>query len=71
MGIFNVARCASKVIFTKDSMMKATFESEWEPIQRQIVATDNKIDQLVYRLYNITEEEQKIIEETTKLITNN
>ncbi|MFH2003676.1 MAG: hypothetical protein ABIK27_02870 [Bacteroidota bacterium] len=27
-------------------------------------AMDKKIDQLVYRLYNITEEEQKIIEGT-------
>jgi hypothetical protein len=32
------------------------------PLQRQIAATDNQIDQLVYKLYELTEEEIKIIE---------
>ena len=31
--------------------------------QQQITATDKKIDQLVYKLYNLTDEEIKIIEE--------
>lgn len=35
-----------------------------EQIQRQIDKTDREIDNLVYRLYGITEEERKIIEET-------
>jgi len=33
-------------------------------IQRQITATDNQIDNLTYDLYNLTEEEIKIIEES-------
>jgi hypothetical protein len=33
------------------------------PKERQIDATDKKIDQLVYELYGLTEEEIKIIEE--------
>lgn len=33
-------------------------------IQRQIDATDRQIDQLVYELYGLTEEEIKIVEET-------
>lgn len=38
------------------------FESEKEPIQRQIAATDKRIDELVYRLYSLTEEEIRIVE---------
>jgi type I restriction-modification system DNA methylase subunit len=47
-------------------LQKVNFDSEKEPIERQIAATDNKIDQLVYRLYNITEEERKLIENLEK-----
>ncbi len=34
-------------------------------IQRQIDATDNQIDRLVYQLYNLTDEEIKIVEEAS------
>ncbi len=34
-------------------------------LQRQITATDNQIDQLVYELYNLTKEEIKIVEGAT------
>ena len=34
-------------------------------LQRQIDATDRQIDQLVYELYNLTDEEIKIVEEGT------
>ena len=33
-------------------------------LQRQIEATDKQIDQLVYKLYGLTEEEIKIVEES-------
>jgi type II restriction/modification system DNA methylase subunit YeeA len=33
-------------------------------LQRQIDATDKQIDNLVYQLYNLTEEEIKIVEGT-------
>ena len=33
-------------------------------IQRQIDATDQQIDQMVYELYGLTEEEIKIVEGT-------
>jgi hypothetical protein len=32
------------------------------PLQREIVATDAEIDNLVYEVYGITDEERKIIE---------
>ncbi|HEY4715896.1 MAG TPA: hypothetical protein VII00_02200 [bacterium] len=36
--------------------------SEKEQLQRQIEKTDREIDELVYKLYNIADEERKIIE---------
>jgi len=35
-------------------------------IQRQIDATDKQIDQLVYELYGLTDEEIRIVEEATQ-----
>jgi hypothetical protein len=35
------------------------------PIQRQINATDRQIDQLVYELYGLTDDEIRIVEEAT------
>jgi hypothetical protein len=35
---------------------------EKETLQRQIDATDKQIDQLVYQLYGLTDEEIKIVE---------
>ena len=34
-------------------------------IQRQIEATDRRIDQLVYELYGLTDDEIRIVEEAT------
>ncbi|MGA3325782.1 MAG: hypothetical protein ABSF45_15020 [Terriglobia bacterium] len=36
--------------------------SQVERVDREIAATDAEIDDLVYQLYGITEEERKIIE---------
>lgn len=36
--------------------------AEREKIEREIAVTDEKIDEIVYVLYGITEEERKIIE---------
>jgi hypothetical protein len=38
---------------------------EQEAVQRQISATDAEIDRLVYELYGLTEEDVKIVEEST------
>ena len=37
-----------------------------EGLEREIDATDRQIDQLVYQLYGLTDEEIKIVEEATK-----
>lgn len=47
-------------------LAKATIPHEKQMIQRQINATDNQIDTLVYELYGLTEEEMKIVEESVK-----
>jgi murein tripeptide amidase MpaA len=36
--------------------------AEREKVEREITVTDEKIDEIVYELYGITEEERKIIE---------
>jgi type II restriction/modification system DNA methylase subunit YeeA len=43
-------------------LAKARTEHEKTTLQRQIQATDKQIDQLVYGLYGLTEEEIKIVE---------
>jgi len=43
---------------------KAKTPDEKTRIQRQIAATDKQIDQLVYELYGLTDDEIKIVEET-------
>lgn len=47
-------------------LSEAQMESEKRPIEEEIEATDHEIDQLVYKLYDLTEEEIEIVEETTK-----
>ncbi|MCK5644481.1 MAG: restriction endonuclease subunit M, partial [Gammaproteobacteria bacterium] len=43
---------------------KAKTPDEKNMLQRQITATDDQIDRLVYELYDLTEEEIKIVEES-------
>ena len=58
-----------KIVSLVDSMLKlkqqehnARTAQEQTMFQRQIAATDDAIDQLVYKLYNLTDEEIKIVE---------
>ena len=39
---------------------------EKQKLEEEIKKTDNEIDELVYHLYGITEEEKKIIEESLR-----
>jgi len=57
-----VVTLVEKMLKLHKDLQKANFDSEKEPIQRQIAATDKKIDKLVYELYGLTEEEIKIVE---------
>ncbi len=51
-----------KMLDLHKQLVKASFDSEKEPIERQIKAMDKKIDLLVYQLYGLTEEEIKVVE---------
>jgi type II restriction/modification system DNA methylase subunit YeeA len=46
-------------------LAKAKIERERTVIGRQISATDKQIDNLVYELYGLTDEEIQIVEEAT------
>jgi hypothetical protein len=46
--------------------LKSTFSFERDDLLKEIENTDKEIDNLVYDLYGLTEEEQKIIEEEIK-----
>jgi len=57
-----VVSLVEKMLELNKQLRKAHFDSEKEPIERQIAATDKKIDDIVYELYGLTEEEIKIVE---------
>ena len=46
----------------KNQLAEAKISQDTNILQRQIEATDNQIDTLVYELYGLTEEEIKIVE---------
>jgi len=50
----------------KKLQQESLTELEKQKLQKEIKKTDNEIDELVYQLYGITEEEKKIIEENLK-----
>jgi Eco57I restriction endonuclease. len=58
----NLVSLVEKMLELNKQLQKAHFNSEKEPIERQIAATDKKIDELVYTLYGLMEEEIKIVE---------
>jgi hypothetical protein len=47
------------------SLGNAKTPHDKESLQRQIDATDRQIDQLVYELYGLTDDEIRIVEEST------
>ena len=48
------------------SLAAAKTSAAQTALQRQIDATDRQIDQLVYQLYGLTDEEIRIVEEATR-----
>ncbi len=49
-----------------DRLHSARIDHDMNLLQRQIEATDKQIDQLVYELYGLTDEEIRIVEEATR-----
>ncbi len=58
----NIEKNAKAIQKQKNLMLNTKTPYEITQIQRQIDATDREIDQLVYELYGLTEEEIKIVE---------
>jgi type I restriction-modification system DNA methylase subunit len=57
-----IVSLVDKMLSLHKQLNESNFDSEKEPIERQIKATDKKIDRLVYQLYGLTEEEIKVVE---------
>ncbi|MCX6600996.1 MAG: Eco57I restriction-modification methylase domain-containing protein, partial [bacterium] len=53
-----------KMLELNKDLQKARTDTEQTRLKRQIAATDKQIDQLVYELYGLTEEEIRIVEGT-------
>lgn len=53
------------VAASRASALAARTEADRELYSRQITATDREIDNLVYELYGLTEEEIRIVEGTS------
>ncbi|KKK62712.1 hypothetical protein LCGC14_3001590, partial [marine sediment metagenome] len=60
-----IIELSKAMIELNNQLSSAKMPTDKTAIQRQITATDNQVDQLVYKLYGLTKKEIKIIEEST------
>ncbi len=60
---YKMVKMVDKMLELNKKKNKLPPSSKREKTEREIQITDEKIDELVYELYEITEEERKIIEE--------
>ena len=61
-----MVRLVENIIELNKKLSKTKIPNEKELIQRQIDAIDNQIDNLVYELYGLTDDEIKIVEDSLK-----
>ena len=61
-----MAALAQRMLELHKKLADATIPADKKRYQRQIVATDEEIDALVYDLYGPTEEEIAVVEEGEK-----
>lgn len=52
-----------QLLVLRKKLAAAESEHETEKLNRQIAATDNRIDQVVFRLYDLTDDERRLIEQ--------
>jgi type I restriction-modification system DNA methylase subunit len=64
----DLVKLVEKMLDLHKQLQKASFDSEKEPIERQIESTDRKIDEMVYKLYELTEDEIAIVEDSTRRV---
>jgi len=60
-----VEELAATILRLHEQSQSATYPHDKERIGREIDATDRQIDQLVYELYGLSEEERRIVKEAT------
>lgn len=58
-----MAKLVDRMLELHKQLAQAQPESQRRPIEEEIEKTDREIDWLVYELYNLTEDEIKIVEE--------
>jgi type I restriction-modification system DNA methylase subunit len=61
-----MVKLVEKMLELNQKLSKTKLPNEKELIQRQIAATDNQIDKLVYELYGLTDDEIKIVKDSLK-----
>ncbi|MFH1078486.1 MAG: TaqI-like C-terminal specificity domain-containing protein [Patescibacteria group bacterium] len=61
-----LVKLVDEIILLNLKNRETTSETERVALQRQIDATDQQIDRLVYKLYGLTEDEIRIVEEETR-----
>jgi predicted type IV restriction endonuclease len=61
-----LATLVNELLVLHKSLLTTKTDHEKAVLQRQIEATDRRIDQLVYELYGLTDEEIRIVEEAAK-----
>lgn len=59
---YDLVNCVTNITNLHFELLKLKTPAEKTALQRQIDSTDKQIDQLVYQLYGLTEEEIKIVE---------
>ncbi len=62
-----IVRLVEALLHLHQSLASAKTPTEKAALERQIAATDAQINQLVYALYGLTDEEIKIVEEATHM----
>jgi len=58
----NFQALVNQMITTKKQLQQAKTESNKDYLQRKCDSIDKQIDQLIYQLYGLTEEEIRIVE---------
>ncbi|MDO9028718.1 MAG: hypothetical protein Q7U68_07690, partial [Candidatus Roizmanbacteria bacterium] len=58
----NIAKLVEQMLAAKEKLSKAKLDAEVNKLEMQIASLDRQIDQSVYELYGLTEEEIRIVE---------
>lgn len=56
----------TRILYASEKSQAASTAADKKLYQRQVEATDEEIDALVYDLYGLTEEESAFVEEASK-----